>query len=1089
MKINYVLSDTTKSATSSALMSVIKEAEANLFQDYIVIVPETKSIIVEKELLELSKNHAFANIFIYSFVRLINRLGFVSPEKMVNKQVCVLMLRKIIYENLSKLNCYKKTAKSIGFAEKMYETISQFKSSNVTFEDLKLSLESKSESLKAKLEDIIFLYEEYEKALGNELFDDLDKLSMISKFAKSSEFIKNAKIYVVGFDNITYEMVSVLKDLAVSSKEITFSSVYFNDKRDDKHIQSNDLYLKFKRVAEELKYPYNPVFFKSKNKGDFYDVQNYLFAKQSHKAKSNGNIEVFEAKNKKQEIEQVANKIIKEIKSGKRFKDIGVFVCGLDSVKDEIKECFEEFDIPYFINQSHDILGHYFSKFILDAFEIISHRCSSDKVLALVSNPLWGSDDDFAVLYKYFEETGVSYERIFDVKDMKDYSAKDKTVLNDCISRLKAFYGLFKDRILGCKKFKDYLTAVNEMLDFFEVKEKLEELSNLEKELGNVLESEICLQVFEKQQRFSQSAMNFMGEVDVSLDEFVQIYFTGFSSIKLNLAPVSIDCVIVQENTDGFYNIKDMFIIGSEEGKFPVKIDDSGIILDREIEETISAIKKAVEPTVKEINKRESFRVYEALLEPKEKLFISYSLSSTDGKAQKPSRIVLRLLNMFGNEILNREPEKFEFVNFKNQIKNFAKDVNEYLNDKGVLLSELNREYSEVKDSLNLNFKKFIENLSFDEKDFILKNSENLYFYGDRTSVSQLEKYFDCPYLFFATYGLRLKENKNAKLSSLDVGVVIHRVAELFIEKLDLIEREEDLDEKIREIVDFSLEELSISKERNLAILNLIVTECMNLCKHIFVEQKNSGFKHKKSEWSFSGDNAIKIKLDDGRTVSIEGKIDRIDEFQNYIRIIDYKTGKVESDLSSIYYGTKIQLISYLSAVTKYGDKKVAGVFYLPIHSDYATSEKMLKNMYKMEGFLLDDIDVVKNMDYTLSIDNNDSNFVPLKVKTNKETDSNQFFEFSGTSNKRVSEKEFSDVKEYIEMLCKGAIDEILSGYIEPAPNAASIVAATSRCEYCKLAGFCGLEKSKFKYGRICSNKVRIDSFDLSKKEANDGQD
>ena len=155
MKINYILSDTTKNATTSALMSVLKKAEDRLFNDFIVIVPETKSIIIEKELLNLSKNHAFSNIFVYSFVRLINRLGFVSPENIVSKQVCVLLLRKIIYDNIDKLNCYKKTAKTIGFAEKIYETIAQFKSSNVTPEDLKLSLDTKSASLKAKLEDIV----------------------------------------------------------------------------------------------------------------------------------------------------------------------------------------------------------------------------------------------------------------------------------------------------------------------------------------------------------------------------------------------------------------------------------------------------------------------------------------------------------------------------------------------------------------------------------------------------------------------------------------------------------------------------------------------------------------------------------------------------------------------------------------------------------------------------------------------------------------------------------------------------------------------------------------------------------------------
>jgi low temperature requirement protein LtrA len=39
-------------------------------------------------------------------------------------------------------------------------------------------------------------------------------------------------------------------------------------------------------------------------------------------------------------------------------------------------------------------------------------------------------------------------------------------------------------------------------------------------------------------------------------------------------------------------------------------------------------------------------------------------------------------------------------------------------------------------------------------------------------------------YLFFATYGLRLKENKESKISSLDIGTIIHRVVELFIQQI-----------------------------------------------------------------------------------------------------------------------------------------------------------------------------------------------------------------------------------------------------------------------------------------------------------------
>lgn len=1087
MKINYILSDTTKNATTSALMSVIKKAEDRVFDDFIVIVPETKSIIIEKELLNLSKNHAFSNIFVYSFVRLINRLGFVSPENIVSKQVCVLLLRKIIYDNIDKLNCYKKTAKTIGFAEKMYETIAQFKSSNVMPEDLKLSLDTKSASLRAKLEDIVFLYEEYEKVLGEDLFDDLDKLNLISKFAKTNEFIKNAEIYVVGFDNITYEMISVLKELATHSKEITFSCVYFNEKREDKHIQKNELYLKFKRVADELKYPYIPTFVKTKNSGDFYAISNYLFASKSYKVKSCGSVKVFEAKTKKQEIDAIACKVLEEVKNGKRFKDIGVFACDLEQNKKLIEEIFDEYNIPYFINESYDISKHFFVKFIMSALELVSFRCSADKVLTFISNPIWGADD-FSYVYKFYQETGVSYENVFEyVETMKDEPENVK--LKRFISRLKSFYFLFKAEVLKCETFKDFTKAVDFLNDYFDVEKCLENQANEERENGNMIEAEICGQVYEKQDKFLKSAVNFMGDLKLSLDEFMQIYFTGFSAVKINISPVSIDSVIIQSNTDGFYGIKTMFIMGAEEGKFPSKIDDSGIILDREIEETIKNIGKPIEPTVKEINKRESFRAYEAFLEPSEKLYVTYSLNSYDGKSTRPARAVLRLLNLFGDEILAKTYKKAEFVNYKIESKKFAENINRYLVGDEIEISSINKEYNKLKEHLGKRFKDFIDGLDFAEHKFELKNVDGLYFFGNKTSISQLEKYFDCPYLFFATYGLRLKENKNAKLSSLDVGTIIHRVVELFIEEVEALfdKNESVFENKVEELLILAIDELGVVKERNQAILKLMLVECKKLCKHILFEQQNSSFKHKKSEWKFDGENAINLKLENGQVVSIEGKIDRIDEFENYIRIIDYKTGKVDSDFSAIYYGTKIQLISYVSAVTKFGNKQVAGVFYLPIHSDYATSDKMLKNMYKMEGFLLDDISIACHMDRTLSLDNKESSFIPLKIKADADTNSNQNFAFAGTCNKNLSAKDFENVKNYTEVLCKTAIEEILSGYIEPAPFASSSSQATARCEYCKLAGFCGAEKSKFKFGRVCADKASVLSFDLT-EEVDDEQ-
>ena len=157
-------------------------------------------------------------------------------------------------------------------------------------------------------------------------------------------------------------------------------------------------------------------------------------------------------------------------------------------------------------------------------------------------------------------------------------------------------------------------------------------------------------------------------------------------------------------------------------------------------------------------------------------------------------------------------------------------------------------------------------------------------------------------------------------------------------------------------------------------------TEPMPFYSEVWSEKIN--FNHSTSECeneSFKKAEVFRkiiIPLDEDTFISIEGKIDRIDKFGDYIRIIDYKTGKTDSDMGSIYYGKKIQLVSYLMASEKIGNKKIAGLFYFPIHSDFVKIQQKTKNNYKMQGFLLDDIDVIKYMDCGLSLDNPESELI-----------------------------------------------------------------------------------------------------------------
>ena len=1085
MKINYILSDTTKSATSFALKKVVEKAENNLFDSFVVLVPETKSIIIEKELLSLSKNGAFSNIYIYSFVRLINRMGFVSPEKIVSKQTCVMLLRKIIFDNMNNLKCYQKTAKMVGFAEKIYDTIQQFKSSNITVEDLKEKIGGCSNALKAKLEDIVMLFEAYETALSGKFFDDCDKLNLLNDFSKNNEFVKNSEFFVVGFDNITFEMASVLKSLSANAKEMTFSAVYFNDKRADKYIQNNDLYNKLKHISDELKLPYVPTFVESNKKGDFSKIKNNLFV-AGKKFESDGSVCVFESNSKKKEIDFVANQILNEVENGKKFRDIGLFVCSLDDSLELIEKCFKSYEIPYFVNKEYDISKHALVTFIEAVFELKKSHLSSEKVLKFLASEFAGTKN-YALFENYVNEIGLNYGNFLNKLNKDDFNDEFLfNKMNEILSKFQTFYATFDQVLFKAKKMSDYVDALNFALEYFDVQTKLESIASFEKEAGLDIECEISLAVWKKCQEFNGTLVNFMGDTNVSLEEFLQIYLNGFSTIKLNLSPVSIDCVIIQQNTDGFYGIKTMFIFGAEEGKFPAKLQDSGIILDDELFETKSLIGKTVEPSVKEINERELFRAYEAFLEPSEKLFVSYSTTGLDGSSNKPARMVLRLISLFGEEIKTYSYKRFDKPVRTGSEFLLAKNINKFLN--GYFLSdELNAQYNALKSELSKPFANSLNELQFGEKNFVLSDVKDLYFVKNKTSISQLEKYFTCPYLFFASYGLRLKENKNAKLSSIDIGSILHRVAELFVGDIDLYAQDELFDEKIESLCNMVYEEYGAVSKQNKALLNFITEESKRLCKHLLFEQQNSSFKNKKelNEFSFSGENAVKIPIDDTLVISIEGKIDRVDEWGNYIRIIDYKTGDIKNNLDAIYYGKKIQLVSYLLATDNFKNKKVAGLFYFPIHSDFVKNDKKIKDIYKLQGFLIDDAEVLKHMDNSVSFEEPESHLIPLKIKTNKDAVQSNTFEISKVGKKNyLSENEFDELKNYNSAVCKGAIQEILSGYVEPSP--ATFSGDDNPCKWCELKGFCGLEKAKFTDGRLCDLDVTADSFKINEGESDD---
>lgn len=125
--------------------------------------------------------------------------------------------------------------------------------------------------------------------------------------------------------------------------------------------------------------------------------------------------------------------------------------------------------------------------------------------------------------------------------------------------------------------------------------------------------------------------------------------------------------------------------------------------------------------------------------------------------------------------------------------------------------------------------------------------------------------------------------------------------------------------------------------------------------------------------------------LKNGIKMELAGRIDRVDKAEEnssvFLRVIDYKSSSKDLDLTEVYYGLALQMLTYLDIVLANSEQLIgtpalpAGVLYFHVHNPMLKTNKMLTmdeveeeifKQYKMKGLVLSDPNVVRLMDQTL---------------------------------------------------------------------------------------------------------------------------
>ena len=303
-------------------------------------------------------------------------------------------------------------------------------------------------------------------------------------------------------------------------------------------------------------------------------------------------------------------------------------------------------------------------------------------------------------------------------------------------------------------------------------------------------------------------------------------------------------------------------------------------------------------------------------------------------------------------------------------------------------------------------------------------------------------------------------------IKPIDTGSFMHEVIDRFFKKVDNIKTisEEEMKKALDEIIE---DELSLPKNYIFTATAKFRTLVIRLKKVIYLSMKYiiqslkySEFDVLQTELEF-GNNSyppIEMTLDNGKKISITGKIDRIDIAKTpngkYIRIIDYKSSSKDIELNKVIAGLQLQLLTYVDAIVQKENVEPAGALYFTLLEPKLAGasknmtkeeiEEIIKKNYKMNGLVLADVNVIKMMDTTL--ESGKSDIIPVSL--------NDSGEINYKNSKTVTREEFENLQKYTIKIIKQISKEIFDGEINLKPYYI-VNGKKTPCSYCEYKSIC----------------------------------
>ena len=693
----------------------------------------------------------------------------------------------------------------------------------------------------------------------------------------------------------------------------------------------------------------------------------------------------------RQEVEWCAAEILRLLREeGLRCRDIAVCARRLEGYGQLIESVFARYGIPVFLSAMEDVL--------------------EKPVLALVTSALAAAAEDYPYeeLFRYLKTglTGLTdqerdllenYALTWDLKgsawtrkkpwDMhpegygREFSPEDTEFVAwlDGLRR-RVIAPLEALRKNPDKTGRGRALALYQLLEDIGLPERLGQRAAGLEQRGDRNTAAQYRQLWDILAQGLEQCALLLGDTQLELEEFSRLFTLVLSQYDVGAIPVSLDAVTVGDAPRMAHKeVKALFLLGADSASLPDCAPAPGLFSDQD-RDALSAMEVELAPRQEDKLRREMTIAYETCCRPSQRLYLSYAAGSGDNQ-KTPCFLWERLGALFPDAPVadGRDPlARLSAPDAALELAGRDPAVAEALRRVPGLAGRVERVRAAAQWRRG--------RLSRPAVDALFGPVVPM-------SATRLDLCNSCHFSHFLRFGLNARPRQQAAFRATDYGTFVHDVLEHTLRAA----REGGIPLDDGEAVGRLAQGAADRYERE--VLNGLEGETARL-RHLFARMKGaavavtqsvcaelavSDFTPAAFELGFGPGKALPpVEVEQGVRLRLSGYVDRVDEWlhngKRYLRVVDYKTGKKSFDFADVEDGRGLQMLLYLFALAREGERALgpgeivpAGVLYVPARTPLVDGERGMTDgeiqrardkLLRRQGLVLDDPQVLSAMEH-----------------------------------------------------------------------------------------------------------------------------